>query len=124
MPPVRFAPTLWLARCASQGPMAGYHVTARGNERKVIDRDDQGDRHEQTELRRLAPRLSWEQIVAKVEQARGQCWNDFLSKLRRLGTGCRVMARPQTRALDFAGAWPIMRRNELPDGGPSRVTLC
>ena len=23
------------------------------------------------------PRLSWEQIVARVEQARGQCWNDF-----------------------------------------------
>ena len=44
---------------------------------QTLRRGAQGDWHEQTELRRLAPRLSWEQIVARVEQARGQPWNDF-----------------------------------------------
>ena len=44
---------------------------------QALRRGAGGDRHEQTELRRLAPRASWEQIVAAVELARGQSWKDF-----------------------------------------------
>ena len=37
---------------------------------QALRRGTNGDRHEQTELRRLAPRVSWEQIVAAVDRAR------------------------------------------------------
>jgi hypothetical protein len=47
---------------------------------QALRREARGNPHEQTELRHLAPRVSWEQIVRTMEQARGQKWKDLCQR--------------------------------------------
>jgi len=47
---------------------------------QTLRRQTRGNPHEQTELRRLAPRISWEQIIGTIEQARGQKWTEFCNR--------------------------------------------
>jgi putative transposase len=44
---------------------------------RALRREARGNVHEQTELRRLAPRAGWEEIVSAIERAKGQKWEVF-----------------------------------------------
>jgi hypothetical protein len=44
---------------------------------QALRRQTRGNAHEQTELRRLGPRVSWEEIVSAVEKVKGQKWEVF-----------------------------------------------
>ena len=47
---------------------------------QALRREARGNAHEQTELRRLAPRVSWEEIVAAIEKVKGQKWDEFCQR--------------------------------------------
>jgi REP element-mobilizing transposase RayT len=44
---------------------------------QALRRQARGNAQEQTEFRRLAPRVSWERIVGAVERVKGQDWETF-----------------------------------------------
>jgi REP element-mobilizing transposase RayT len=47
---------------------------------RALQRQARGNAHEQTELRRLAPRVSWEDILRAIERVKDEKWDAFCQR--------------------------------------------
>jgi putative transposase len=86
-----------------------------------LEEDLQGDRREQPSLRQLSWRPSWEEIVAQVEQLKGEKWEAFRDRqgdlgrdavlyLGRVQGGLRLRQLGERAGLDYACTATALRR--------------
>jgi len=86
-----------------------------------LEEDLQGNRREQPSLRQLSWRPSWEEVVAQVEQLKGEKWEDFRDRqgdwgrdavlyLARVQGGLRLRQLGERAGLDYACTATALRR--------------